>query len=520
MASKSAENTNRVRLVLLFLSATIFIYLGISLYKLNYPVTGYLHSWNQITTLVLIKQITENPPSFIEPKDVVTRVSWQTPGEAVDPDERSARFTIYEEFPLYHLLSAALSNLTPSLESGGRLISLLLYLLGSVGLYSLAKRSSNTHTAIFTLIIYFSSFPFLYYGQAVMSDMAMTASAIWGINFLNEYTISKKKSWLFAAATAIAISGLFKSYGIVLALCIPYLYLNQSRLGLRTFPSKSLSVILVLICTLPTIAWHTFAFLQGGVQEFESHSLSNKISFLLNPDLYSSLLKYWFRYLGYLVGSILLIALLLRLVQKESIISFGKVPWWFPAWGLCSFIYLAFTADKLINHDYYFLLVFPPFFFLGGQMLSKLFSNNFLDSKSSTVVALSFLVIFSCGLSYRQLLKAQAINEDVILCSEVIESKTQNMDIIATLTDVSRYNSLAYYSNRLAINVEQEAFPVQRYVNAGASHLLINLPPGEYEHYKDLLVPLQAAENFHTKYVFPDFRGRPRVCALYQLENS
>jgi len=518
MASKSAENTNRVSLLPTFLTATILIYLGISLYKINYPVTGYLHSWNQITTLVLIKQITNNPASFTEPKDVVTRVSWQKPGDVVDPDERSARFTIYEEFPLYHLLSAALSNLTPSLESGGRLISLLFYLLGSAGLYSLAKRSSNTQTALFTLIIYYTSFPFLYYGQAVMSDMAMTASAIWGINFLNEYTISKKKSWLFAAATAIAISGLFKSYGIVLALCIPYLYLKQSRLNLRTFPSKSLSVMLVLICSLPTIAWHTFAFLQGGIQEFESHSLSNKISFLLNLDLYSSLIKFWFRYLGHLVGGILLVALLLRLVRKNKMLSYGEVPWWFPAWGLCSFIYLAFTADKLINHDYYFLLVFPPFFFLGGQLLSNLLSRFKDRTMAVAAIAIALVFIPEVTIAKRALLKATTPNPDVIKCAELINSLTDENEFIATLTDISRYNSISFYSNRLAINVEGDAFPLTRYKDAGASVLLINLPTEEAQLFQNMLLP-ETAEALSLAHVnLVDFRGRARTCAIYPLQ--
>ncbi len=312
-----------------FLFAAVFVLCSIMLIpSIHAPVTGYLHSWNQVTTLVLIKQIAENPISFSEPKDVVTRVTWQPDNGDIDMQDRSARFIIYEEFPLYHLISAAISILSPTLEGGARLTSVFFFFFGAIGLHSLSRRSANSQTALYTLLLYVTSFPFLYYGQAVMSDMAMVAAAIWGINFLSLYTEKREKLVLYAAAGSLAISGLFKSYGIVLVLSFLYLYLYKHRWRLVGLTFSRLS-LLVCISILPAVLWHAFAYVQGGVQEFGSHSVSAKLRELSDPLLYRSLVNTWFRYLGYLPGIFLILAALFKSSKSSWKIGLENVPWWF-----------------------------------------------------------------------------------------------------------------------------------------------------------------------------------------------
>jgi len=502
-------------LPVLFISVSIIVYLSIALLSLHKPVTGYLHSWNQVTTLALIKQISQDHTSFIRPRDVVTRVTWE-PSEGIqDPEDRTERFTIFEEFPLYHLLSAGVGLLINSLEGGGRLLSVFFFFAGLIGLYSLSKRSSNTETALFTITLYVTSFPFLYYGQAVMSDMAMTAAAIWGVNFLSIYVVKQERAWLFIAAASIAISGLFKSYGTVLALCFIFLFLYRRKLNLLKPPNLIHVALLMFISLSPAVSWHIFAIFQGGVQEFESHSLHGKLLYLGDPAFYSTFINIWFRYLGYLPGGILILAILLKPLKLDSLpLLFGKLPWWFYAWGISSIVYLAVTADKLIYHDYYFLLVFPPFFFFGGILLTKLFL--YLDARSRVLAVSVISVVLAVNIltAQRSLLKAISVNPDVMLCAELINSQTESDEIIATLTDVSRYNSLAYYSNRLAINVEQDAFPLSRYLDAGASIMVVNLPPEEYQFFKTVFLPAEKDQVSLKEAVFPDFRGRPRTCAL------
>jgi|GEM_PF-2825139 len=499
----------------LLLALCLVVYLAIVVPGLRLPVTGYLHSWNQITTLVSIKQISKDPQQLLTPRDVVTRVTREPPGETVDSTDRSDRFVIYEEFPLYHILSAALNWGLNTLEGGARVLSLIFFLFGAIGLYSLTKHTADRQAALYTLSLYATSFPFLYYGQAAMSDMAMTAFAIWGVALLQRYVTLQSSVYLYAAVISIALAGLMKSYGIVLALCFFYLYWYRNQLQLKNYPGFAKVIVLMFLSAAPTLGWHLFASFQAGLQEYESHSLSSKMLYLAMPELYRSLLKIWFRYLGYLPGVILVLAVLLKFIKQNGKSIHQGLPWWFKAWGLSSLVYLVATADKLLHHDYYFLLVFPPFFFLGGVLLANIFNRTRLSSNRLAVTAVCFVIVSNAIIGNRSLLKATSPNPDVMGCAKLIREHTSPGEMIATLSDLSRYNSLAFYSNRLAVNVEQDAFPLSRYIHAGATLLALNLPPEDHEQFRNTLlnpeIPAVArAELF-------DFKKRLRVCALYRL---
>lgn len=105
---------------------------------------------------------------------------------------------------------------------------------------------------------------------------------------------------------------------------------------------------------------------------------------------------------------------------------------------------------------------------LAGEVLSSLYDTL---EKYSIVAALSTLALIltvNTLTAHRSLLKATMPNPDVLSCARLISSTSNELDLIATLSDVSRYNSLAFYSKRLAINVENDAFPISRYIAAGA----------------------------------------------------
>jgi len=334
-------------LVLLCILVSCGLGIGLSL-----PPTGYLHSWNQISTLAASRSILTAPSSWYQTRDVVTRVTWEKPGEQIDASDREKRFIVYEEFPLYHVLLATISTLGFSLEASGRVLSLVFFFLGGVGLYYVARSILPESVSTFSVLLYLTSFPFLYYGQAIMSDIAMVTCAIWGVCFLRNWEERGRNAWLVAALSLFALSGLFKSYGIVL-LGIPLVSIGRTK-GVQR------ALFYSVLAVAPVLAWHVFALGQVGHQEFVSHSLNAKFDMLSSSRLYASLFKVYFRYLGYIAGAVLLLYGATRLMGRIRADGTVSLPLWVPTWLVISVLYGLLTVDKLPDHDYYFLLVFPP----------------------------------------------------------------------------------------------------------------------------------------------------------------
>ena len=110
--------------------------------------------------------------------------------------------------------------------------------------------------------------------------------------------------------------------------------------------------------------------------------------------------------------------------------------------------------------------------------------------------------------------KATRVNGDVAICASEIASHTPEGQIVATLTDVSRFNSLAYYSDRLGVNVESVIYPVARYRRAGATRLAVNLSASQFSGYESWL---REARLLWIGRDLPDFKGRERACAVYDI---
>lgn len=218
-----------------------------------------------------------------------------------------------------------------------------------------------------------------------------------------------------------------------------------------------------------------------------------------------TLFQSFFRYFGYLSGALFLCSFFI----KANITS----PWWFPSFCMSALCYLGFTADKLSVHDYYFLPVFPALFVLAGERFEAAL-HRFSNSKN-----LCFLVpaclLFSFLLCWPKFFKAAKPNSDVLECATLVKSHVPEGTYIATWSDVSRYNSLAYFSERLALHVEERAFPLTRYKQTSADYLVLNLP---VESASSALrwISSQGAEQRDLKEMF-DAKKRARICAVFRL---
>lgn len=478
---------------------------------------GYLHSWNQITTLSHISILSLDLSLWNAPLDVVTRVSAHPTPKKLSPDSPYSDFRIYEEFPLYHLLSALLAKIGGGLEDSSSLISALSYALAGLGLFKLCSTFLSSRSAFYALFLWLVSFPVLYYGQAIMSDMSMTAAAIWSIYYFVKYENTKLQKHALAGLLLATLSSLFKSFGIIALLPWFLHFLSRKK--------YFLAILIAVIFSAPIIGWHTWTISQSGHQEISSHSLNAKISILLSTEYILSLQKYFFRYLSYAPGIVVILFSCMTLLKREKSLNTNPIlRFLLPSWIFASAVYLIFSADKIPDHDYYFLLISPGFFILGGhaihlisEKLQTRFSRNFLSPFLPWIILLSVLPF-----SLSNLNKALKHNQDVTTCGEVVHAHSPKSAIIGNLSDISRHNSIIYYANRFGLTIEQDLLPLSHYLPYGLSYLVLNFSEEEYNAkekwlYENNGVNLELVMKVEG---LQDFKSRRRTCALFEVKSK
>lgn len=476
---------------------------------------GYLHSWNQITTLTHIVAIAQDPTSWSLPYDTVTRLP--PAGTRIVVAQPFNDFRIFEEFPLYHMLSGGITRLGIPAEDAGRIVSLLFWTLGAFGVYALAKQSArpvhHENVAWCALLLYCCSFPVAYYGVAIMSDTAMVTLWTWSLVFLGHSQRLQHVPAVLAGLGCAALSGLFKSYGL-LSLSpwmVAALGALRNALPLCSRGSLSRAAIITLgivLAAAPTLCWHVFSMLDSGHQEFESHSLSQKLSMISSGAFWNALQKGYFRYLSYFPGTLVIIAGIFWLRAKR----YREVPgalWLSAAAGM---LFILATADKIPHHDYYLLMPAIPLFVIAAHVV------NFAVSALPTRVRAGAIAIIFLAMavpSFLNVRKALAENRDVLKCADLVASITRPDELVGVYSDSSRYNSILFYAKRFGLRVEGTEVPLSAYRNSGMRYLVTNLNLAEFEFFDSWLTERSAAPKARIDSV--DYKGQPRVCRMYIL---
>lgn len=477
--------------------------------------TGYLHSWNQISALTVIRQIYREPLSFLQPTGVIARVTTaMTPGSTIDE-----RFLNFQEFPLYHGIAALLGYLGVSLEVAGHLVSILFWALQWGALRRLI-RERQPFERLLVDIVYLGSFALTYYGQAIMSDMAMAATGAWAVERAVSWLSGGRATQILTAAFFVVVSSLCKSYGLIFAL--PVLIIVWPRLG--TLRARFVALASLGCVALPVVIWHVYAMFQGGYNELSSHGVANKLHTVMNVRLYKSLWRDYTHFVGLIPGVLALGVAAWSCVRKRNRVA---VPTWIAPWLLAIVPYALATLDKLIDHEYYILPFAVPLVALVGMVVAhgvgelsraRTVRNNGVRYRGAWYGALALIVIaIQLTITFRGVYKAQRENPDVTVCAEILRQATQPGDLVAVLSDTQRYNSLAYYADRRGLHVEGYAFSAQRYIDEGARVFLIARDAAEQSEARQWL-----QRDRQRRFTLiaggasgADFRGKARLCEVY-----
>jgi hypothetical protein len=472
---------------------------------------GYLHRWNQVTTLAMSRGIAAEPRSFFAPRDVTSLVSWEHPGAEPDPADRVRRFVVFEEFPLYHGLTALLSATGLPLEVPAHLLSIGFWLLGLFGCRALAEGVAAAPARAFAAVTYASSFPLLYYGQATMSDIAMLAALAWAVVRLRAWAEGAPDRHLVWAALWFCLSALFKSYSVVFVLMIPYAsWVRERRIVPRGFVTG-----LLFAAAAPVLGWHLYAAFQEGHQESASHSIAAKLDGMLRLDLFTLTARRFLRFAG---PAATLGVLVWAIRERRNWRGAGdRRFWWLHSFTICLALYLAATSDKLPDHDYYYLLAVPVFVTLAAAAYSRIWESPACATSAGQALFVAALLT-SFLVSARNFLKATKVSPDIVACADLLAAGTAPDEIAAVLATGERYNAINYYAGRLGLFVQGTTFPLRRYQNAGASVLVVDLEPSELAQVSDWLrKQLRGSRVIAASAGLEDFAHKRRVCQVYRL---
>lgn len=473
---------------------------------------GYLHTWNQITTLTWIDDTFADFSSWNHQRDYVARIS----------NKSNDQFRIFEEFPLYSSASALIANyITSNTIVAGKLLSISCFIFLVISTHKLARLIENDVSARISILFLLTSSPFIYYGQAVMSDIQMSLFVALGHFYIEKANEKFEKKFLICSAISFMLAGLSKSYGIIFSLLLVAPVISNSHHINRKQILYVASLIVLAIS--PTLIWHLWTFTQDGQNEIYSHDIRAKASFVLSWPFLGLMVKRFFSYLGYSPLVVLLLSVVLRIKDKDNrvrLIAWNGLNSVQVAVLLTSILYLCFTSDKLTAHDYYFL----PVFVLLIPYLAQFLVNNVEANKHATRRQLEILLCIGFTISFlfsaQRFLKASMQNKDVFLCAKVLQENT-NLDQILTIwTDVSRYNSMAYISKRRGYAFESPQIGFNEYAKRGSTTLLVNLPLESTSILDAYLNDKKNKLKAIKREIYKDAKSRERICVLAEHKST
>lgn len=339
-----------------------------------------------------------------------------------------------------------------------------------------------------------------------MSDLPMTAMGSCSLLFLNRWTKTGRSSTFFLSMALFCIATLLKSYWAIFI--VTYVY------SIKRFGKGKREVFAAALAVVPVAAWHIYGVLMGGRQEASSHSLENKIS-SLSWDFLLTLCKQISRFFSWIDILVLIAALLLIFRQYHKTKSFkAATTWWLVPWIINTFFYFALTAEKLLDHDYYFLPLLPALLLVSASMSFRVWEK--FSEWPRILNFLLLLMLVDIGLTTKDYLKAIRPNPDVYECANEIERVTGEDDLIAVFSTSNRFNALHYYSDRKGFFVESPAVSVSQYASLGAKYLVINATETEGIKVKESLTNIPPISTVSPIY---DFKRRARECLIYDIES-
>jgi hypothetical protein len=273
-------------------------------------------------------------------------------------DRDGRRMELTEEIPVYMTLLGLGFRVFGEQEWVGHVLSLLGMLVAIIAFHDLMRREFDRTFALAATALFIASPLSIFYGRAVMPESWMLAGMLAATACYHRFLDGQEFRWLLAAAVTGLLGALFKYYGLMVL--IPIAALTVRRGGWRACLGRHF-LILAIVMTLPVVAWMALVFARtpnpvssGWVQGYVYPYLIVQAPWVvLDHRLYRAFFKRFLVYdIGPMTALLLLIGIATALVRRQRLALIG-------GWTAMGLLFFFGFGPKLIDHDYYELMLLP-----------------------------------------------------------------------------------------------------------------------------------------------------------------
>jgi hypothetical protein len=314
--------------------------------------------------------------------------------------EQGERLTLTEEVPIYHGLLGLAYRLFGERDWVGRAFSLIGTLVAIAAYVELTRRDYGrwiAHAGAFLLAIA----PLLvFYGRAVMPDPWMLAAMLTAAACYGRHLEGGRPGWLIAAACAAALAPLYKYYGVMILIPLAGMTLrcdvHRERRAFRF-------IIICAATTVPVGVWLFAVFFRtanpvvsgwSGDGAAMPYLVFQSPRALLSPALNIGFLVRFLLYDCGPVTSVLMVWGFVGAIKRRWEPGAGH-PSLQPVlcWSIMGLAFCVIFAPKLIDHDYYELMLLPAAATWGALGLSRLLVRCAVPASRRFAVIFGVLIL-------------------------------------------------------------------------------------------------------------------------------
>jgi hypothetical protein len=340
----------KIKTLLFDIRFWIIVLFLIRLENINLPPLEE-HSWRQCITMGVARNFLEWDPYFFHPRTVIT-------------DSRTGIQA--QEFPLYNYVGMLLWKVFGQHTWCFRLLTLLVASIGLYYFYQLARRLTDTRTALASAVLFGTSVAFIY-GRKAMPDVFAVSLVIMGVYHGYRYWDERQTKHLVWFGLLISIGVLCKMPAACVLGFLLWPFINR----LHPWRSKLVWVGVAALAMIPVALWY-FIWVVWASETYK-HPLFYPVSLSVG---WKELLEYW----PGTVARFYPIALTSKLAFVAAVVGLGWAIWsrqkailwsFVGCFGLLFFFMLK-AGMVFSGHDYYIIPFVPMMALLAGYGLSNL----------------------------------------------------------------------------------------------------------------------------------------------------
>lgn len=287
-------------------------------------------------------------------------------------DARGERTAFTDEIPLYHTLLAVGYRLAGERDWVGHALSLLGTLAALAAFFDLARRERGDSEAIVATTLLSACPLFLFYGRAVLPEPWMLAAMLGSAASYRRYLDGGRARWLATAALAGLGAALFKYFGLMVFLPLAEMARRASGTW-RAVLSRSFLAMAAAILG-PVALWMGLVFFrtanpaQSGWVDgvVYPYFIFQAPEVLASKAFWAGLFgRFLVRDCGPITAGLIVAGVVAEIAGRrraaESHPTVPKLPLsgFLTGWTVMGLAYYVLLGPKMLDHDYYELMMLP-----------------------------------------------------------------------------------------------------------------------------------------------------------------